>query len=190
MLLVGLTCVAAGPHEAAGFRQSTAAGGPEENSTARVGRNSTAACGFEEHTLVHGGGSLLWALLAKPELRCGASLLLHGATGLGLPLAASADCLSWVEHFGRAVLAGRWASAVGPLPEEPGTYPLAASLAWRSELLAVRGRVLLDAGADEVGEATTAIGGGKTTPLVLHSRNRRLDPFRGVRVGEAANPGP
>ena len=48
----------------------------------------------------------------------------------------------------------------------------------------------MDAGADEVGEATTATGGGKTTRLVLHSRNRRLDPFRGVRVGEAANPGP
>ena len=105
-------------------------------------------------------------------------------------MVVSADCLSWVEHFGRAVLAGRWASAVGPLPQQPGTYPLAASLAWRSELLAVRGRVLLDAGADEVGEATAATGGGKTTRLVLHSRNRRLDPFRGVRVGEAANPGP
>ena len=43
---------------------------------------------------------------------------------------------------------------------------------------------------DVVGEAVHSTGGGKGTLLVLHGRNRRLDPYRGVRVREAALPGP
>ena len=41
-----------------------------------------------------------------------------------------------------------------------------------------------------VGEALCFSGSGKATKLVGHARNRRLDPYRGVRVGEAAHPGP
>ena len=67
---------------------------------------------------------------------------------------------------------------------------LARSLAWRTELLLARTWVLLDAGVDEVGEAFVATGSGVATRTVVHSRNKRLDPYRGVRVGEAANPGP
>ena len=53
-----------------------------------------------------------------------------------------------------------------------------------------RARVLLDAGANEIGEAAGAAGQGAGLRLVLHGRNKRLDPYRGVRVGDAAVPGP
>ena len=77
----------------------------------------------------------------------------------------------------------------GFVPGVPGLFPaLLAAPPRRAAHLLARAKVLLDAGVDVVGEC--AGGAGRATALVVQGRNKRLDPYRGVRVGEAAHPGP
>ena len=132
------------------------------------------------------------------DLRCAAVVLLGEAVlGAGLPgvPAAVGLCHLWEEllpSLWAGLLARRRGPALGFVPGAPGPYPFwaerTAASAWATELRLPRGRVLLDAGVDVVGEAGGAPGGG--TNLVIQRRDRRLDPYRGVRVGEAAHPGP
>ena len=147
-----------------------------------------------------GGDRAVGGLVACPGFRCGAWVLLRAATGgVGLP-GLPAAAAGWVALetlqpavwcVGQALFAGLHPSnlrllsrpAPGAAPEALLCLPLSRSLAWEAELLAAKTGVLLDAGVDVVGEATDSTGHGKATRLVVLGRNRRLDPYRGVRVG-------
>ena len=117
-----------------------------------------------------------------------------GTSGVGLSghttFLAEGAVLDALEFFLRGVWREKHEPAGSLALGTEGALPLARSLRWRWELRAARTFFLLDAGTDEVGEAVAPSKNGKATLLVCHRRNRRLDPYRGVRVGEAAHPGP
>ena len=154
-----------------------------------------------------GGDRAVGGFAACPAFRCGAWVLLQAAAGgVGLP-GLPAAAAGWValetlrpavRCVGQALLAGLHPSnlrllsrpAPGAAPVTLLCLPLSRSLAWKAELLAAKAGVLPDAGVDVVGESTVSTGHGKATRLVILGRDRRLDPYRGVRVGEASHPGP
>ncbi len=182
--LLALCCVSAGPVGAGGI-------------LLREQEHPGAAAGLlnETNSSLAPDARVSWDYPAKPALRCGAWVLLHAAAGgVGLPgvpaLVAECGFGAALELFAQGVFAGRRCSATGAAPGGEHGLPLSRTLAWKAEVQAVRTLVLLDAGVDEVGEGVATTGTGKARLLVLHRRNRRLDPYRGVRVGEASHPGP
>ena len=106
----------------------------------------------------------------------------EGGTRLDGDLAGAAGVLSGFTDRAVVALPGGHLAAGGAL-RAPGSR----SSARQTELRLARARFLLDAGVDVVGEC---VGPGGGVIVFTQRRNRRLDPYRGVRVGEAAHPGP
>ena len=99
-------------------------------------------------------------------------LLWTGTSGVGFTgvptFVAEWSLLDTLELFLRGVWKGEHEPAGNLALGTEGALPLARSLRWRRELVATRALVLLDAGADEVGEGVAPTKNGKATFLVRH----------------------